>query len=189
MKKQIILFLISLISCFNSFCYSQQYEKTDSKISNRQLVDTDQLKFKSWLKDTCIALNKFHRVPYSNDETNKSVIISEDSLSLEIRELIHKTISKNDHFSPNSIIGSALSAIKYEKIVLPKTPFIVRIAYSELYEPSSHNLKYEETYEYAFFSITPVGTRKETVYSIIKGNIVGIKKRITTNNWIPKEWK
>lgn len=189
MRLKNIVFLLAPVFGISILCSFEQVGEFKEETAESQQVVKNELAFKKWLIDTCSILKKNEKVQNVICQYNKSFIVAEDSLSLELHEIICKTIDKNDYYSKNTIVGAALSAIKDENVKIPKRPFLIRIAYIEFYDASIYNSVYEKSYEYAFLSIIPIGSNTEVVYNLIKGNVVGIKYRKKKDDWIPFEWR
>ncbi len=164
------------------------------KVSTIQNLDTlylnkKELSFKIWLKDTLKIIQ--HDGSNQNNEIgvkSRCIRLSEDSLSFEIRIVISKLIKRKDQFPIQTIIGSTLYNLKSEHVILPKSSYEIRIAYIELYDISHTDGVYERNYEYDYVSIIPLNSKMETCYTLMKGNLINVKKERKVLNWISSDW-
>ena len=100
MRIKNIVFLLVPLFGISILCSSEHICKNKEKVDEGQRVESSEFKFKKWLSDICIILMKNEKVQKITHQDIKPFIVSEDSLSLELHEIIFKTIYKNEHF-PN----------------------------------------------------------------------------------------
>jgi hypothetical protein len=132
--------------------------------------------FKSWVSDTISFLKK------SNANKNYDIILSPDSLSLEI---LRNYKIKNEEIGSNKIkdIQNVVLLLKeYDEI--PKTNYSLSFASKYFYFPSTtSNLKYEYLFELR--EITTKAENETTTFNYIRGRLSG-KKVVLSNGSIKK---
>lgn len=162
--------------------------KDDNKDSCNLYQEKNEILFKKWLKDTVTILQKDSSFKTTEiGIKSRNIIVYEDSLSFEIHYIIKQIINPSTKYSKKSIIGSTIYNLRSEKVILPKIPYKMRIAYTERYDLSFTNLIHEDSYEYNYLSTIPVNSNIETCYTLIKGNLTQTLKQKKVVDWDP--WK
>lgn len=151
---------------FSFFTACQQKKElihTNNKVNN--------LDFKTWLKDTTIILGKEINLDYFK----KDVIISDDSLSMDIVKYYDKSINpKKISEIKNKDLIYALDLLTRNN-ELPNNEFILKFTISSYYSVSMvEQLKYDYDTEVKLFEV--IDKNKKIKYNFMKGNL--IDKRI-----------
>jgi len=184
--------LCFLISCKQNSKFNDKNRKKDRLLLKKESVIVNQpddsvsrqlsnSNFKKWLRDTIKVIND-----YEENEPgliSKKIEITQDSLIFKVSYKIDKVINNNAIYSSDTFIGTVIDMLKSNGVRLPLN-FEIRIkaeVFSE--ESSAHQLIHDDWIELPYVSIWQVGKKNETFYTLIKGNLTGIKEELYKKNW------
>jgi hypothetical protein len=195
---RLFILIFFLVFFFISSCSSNKKKdltKIDSVLQNQKTDSLnayptkEELIFKRWLKDTLLILKQDKSFKNGSILVNSKYInIESDSLSLEIRTIIDDTIDFKIKYPIKTWIGGTLYNLESERVNLPKKPYELKIDVMEIYGlSSSKNLIYDKSYEYNYISARPLGSKIETYFSIIKGNLIQTLEKESSSDWFLKD--
>jgi hypothetical protein len=184
--------LCFLISCRQNSTFNDKNRKKDGLLLKKESAIVNQpynsvstqlsnSNFKKWLRDTVKVIND-----YKENEPgliSKKIEITPDSLILKVSYKISKVINNNAMYSSDTFIGTVIDMLKSNGVRLPLN-FEIRIKadfFSE--ESAAPQLIHDDWMELPYVSIWQVGKKNETFYTLIKGNLTGIKEDIYKKNW------
>lgn len=181
-----------LISCKQSSKFNDENSKKDGLLLKKESAIVSQpndsvsrqlsnFNFKKWLRDTVKVMND-----YKENEPgliSKKIEITSDSLIMKVSYKVSKVINNNAMYSSDTFIGTVIDMLKSNGVRLPLN-FEIRIkaeVFSE--ESSAPQLIHDDWMELPYVSIWQVGKKNETFYTLIKGNLTGIKEGPYKKNW------
>ena len=171
MKLKEKLFLLFILSTFTSRIYSCP-EKCSSLNGKTPLIETEfsekcplnETKFKQWLKDTLTIL-KSQKI----DEYSRKIKVSDDSLSMDIKDYFSLRIGKN-FGGKNKELLYALNLLDRNGL-MPKGIFNLKLVIVCYYSISMvEQIPYEFDSEIITFEVD--NNNKITKYKFLKGNLI-----------------